>query len=245
MKMCYSYNRVGVYKVEEIDVVRLLDYFKHKVWSILFITICVGTLFFTYQAFFKVPLYRSYTTVILGGSSEKENTSLTQSDVILNKNLVDTYAEVVKSRRVLEQVISNLALDMSYEQLERTISVTSLNDTEIIKIVVTSLDSEQAKKVADTTASYFTKEITRLYNLNNVNVLDQAVPAKKPFNINYKKMLLISFVIGFVVAFGIIFIVYYFDRTIKSVEMVEEITGLPILGTIQESRKKGRKEHER
>ena len=44
----------------------------------------------------------------------------------IDKNLVDTYAEIVKSRRVLAQVIEELDLDMSYEELSAKISVSAV-----------------------------------------------------------------------------------------------------------------------
>ena len=226
--------------MEEIDLMRLLDYYKHKVVEIIFIVFCVTVMIFVYGAFLQKPMYQSHTTVILGGN-EKDSTSLTQNDVTLNKNLVDTYAEVVKSRRVLEQVISSLHLNMSYEQLEGMVSVVSVNNTEIIKIKVISENANKARVIADEIADFFIKEVTKLYKLNNVNVLDKAVVAVKPYNINYKKTIIVAFAVGVVVAFGIIFIIYYFDRTIKSVEMVEQITGLPILGTIRELKKKDRR----
>ena len=226
--------------MEEIDLMRLLDYYKHKVVEIIFIVFCVTVMIFVYGAFLQKPMYQSHTTVILGGN-EKDSTSLTQNDVTLNKNLVDTYAEVVKSRRVLEQVISSLHLNMSYEQLEGMVSVVSVNNTEIIKIKVISEDANKARVIADEIADFFIKEVTKLYKLNNVNVLDKAVVAGKPYNINYKKTIVVAFAVGIVVAFGVIFIIYYFDRTIKSAEMVEQITGLPILGTIRESKKKDRR----
>ena len=226
--------------MEEIDLMRLLDYYKHKILEIIFIVFCVATIIFVYGVFLQKPLYLSHTTVILGGN-EKESTSLTQNDVTLNKNLVDTYAEVVKSRRVLEQVISSLHLNMSYEQLEKRVSVVSVNNTEIIKIKVVFEEAEKAKIIADEIANFFTKEVIKLYKLNNVNVLDHAVVSSKPYNINYKKTFVVAVAVGLVVAFGIIFIIYYFDRTIKSAEMVEQITGLPILGTVRESKKKDRR----
>ena len=55
-----------------------------------------------YAMVIQKPMYSSNTTVILSGSSE----TITQNDITLNKNLVKTYAEIVKSRRVLEQVIN-------------------------------------------------------------------------------------------------------------------------------------------
>lgn len=227
--------------MEEIDLMRLLDYFKHKIFEIIFIIFCVAVMVFVYGAFLQKPLYQSHTTVILGGNEKDISTSLTQNDITLNKNLVDTYAEVVKSRRVLEQVISSLGLSVSYEELEKRVSVVSVNNTEIIKIRVISEDPNDAKEIADEIANFFIKEVVKLYRLNNVNILDGAVVSNNPYNINYKKIIIVAVMIGVVIAFGIVFIIYYFDRTIKSAEMVEQITGLPILGTIRESKRKDRK----
>ena len=47
--------------------------------------------------------------------------------------------------------------------------------------------------------------------------------------------------IGFVVGTGILFMIYYFDRTIKSVEQIEQRIKLPILGSVEEYSKGGRK----
>ena len=89
-------------------------------------------------------MYQSYTTVILGSSANTSN-SITQNDINLNKNLVSTYAQIVKSKRVLEQVITQLDLDIEYEELANKISVGSVNDTEIIKISVSDSDAVRAK----------------------------------------------------------------------------------------------------
>ena len=43
--------------------------------------------------------------------------------------------------------------------------------------------------------------------------------------------------LGLVVSAGILFIIFYFDRTIKSVEQVEQKIKLPILGSVQEYNK--------
>ncbi len=218
--------------LEDLDLIKLLEYYKHKKLFLFMFTLFISSIVFTGMVIYQKPLYRTYTTVILGGSGE-ETVSLTQSDVTLNKNLLDTYAEVVKSRRVLEQVIQNLGLNMSYDSFGRKVSVSAVNDTEIIKIVVVDKNPSTCQRIADETAIVFTNEIISLYKLGNVHVLDKAVKPVSPYNIHYKKTIIIAFIIGMVVSFGIVFLMYYFDRTIKSVEMVEEITGLPILGSVQ------------
>ena len=78
--------------------------------------------------------------------------------------------------------------------------------------------------------------------MNNVNILDSAIEASSPYNINIPKQLCIYLIIGMVVGYGIIFTIFYFDRTIKSVEQVEQKVKLPILGSIQEfDGKRGRR----
>ena len=224
--------------MEEINLNELLEYFKSKfgLWLVITTSICI--LCVMYAIVIQTPMYNSSTTVILGGSSE----TITQNDITINKNLVNTYAEIVKSRRVLEQVIDELSLDLSYSELSNSITVQPVNNTEIIKIIVNSDDSLEAMNIANSTANHFTKEIKELYNMNNVSILDSAIEATSPYNINIPKQLCIYLILGTVIAFGIIFIIFYFDRTIKSVEQVEQKIKLPILGSVQEfNGKRGRK----
>lgn len=222
--------------MEEIDLKELFDFFKSKfiLFSIIVITVClIGSI---YGLFIQKPMYSSYTTVILGGT----DTTITQNDVTLNKNLVSTYAEIVKSRRVLDQVINELDLDINYDTLSNKISVSSVNDTEIIKISVSDTDAVMAKNIANITAKFFTEEVANLYNMENVNILDEANTSDSPYNINVPKQIAIYFMVGFVLAAGILFIIYYFDRTIKSVEQIEQKIKLPILGSVQDNSKGGK-----
>ena len=71
--------------------------------------------------------------------------------------------------------------------------------------------------------------------------MDTAIETKNPYNINVPKQIIIYFMVGFVLAFGIVFMMFYFDRTIKTVEQVEQKIKLPILGSVQEMNKGGKK----
>lgn len=226
--------------MEEIDLKELFEYIKEKIALLLVIVIGVCLVGCVYGLFIQKPMYRSYTTVILG-SNENNTSSITQSDITLNKNLVNTYAEIVVSRRVLNQVIDELKLDISYESLKSKINVTALNNTEIIKITVNDRNAIQAKNIANVTANYFSKEVVELYNMNNVNILDSATEATSPYNINVIKQFVIYLVIGCVLGAGVLFVIFYFDRTIKSVEQVEQKIKLPILGSVQQYGKGGKK----
>lgn len=223
--------------MEEIDLKELFEFIKNKLGLLIIITVGICLLGCVYGLFLQKPMYKSYTTIILSGSDSQ----ITQSELSLSKSLVDTYAEIVKSRRVLEQVIEELNLDTTYEKLSNKISVTSVNNTEIIKIIVTDTDPTEAKNIANVTANYFTKEVVDLYKVNNVNVLDEANTTNIPYNINVAKQIIIYLFIGFIIGAGVLFIIFYFDRTIKSAEQVEQKIKLPILGSVEEFSKGGKK----
>lgn len=227
--------------MEEIDLKELFEYVKNKLGLIITITIGITLLGCIYGLFIQKPMYKSYTTVILGGNSTSTSQTVTQSDITLAKNLVDTYAQIVTSRRVLDQVIEELDLDISYENLKNKISVSAVNNTEIIKINAEDTDAIKAKNIANITANYFKKEIVDLYNMNNVNILDEAIEEKNPYNINVPKQVVVYFMIGLVLSAGIVFVIFYFDRTIKSAEQVEQKIKLPILGSVEEYQKGGKK----
>jgi capsular polysaccharide biosynthesis protein len=227
--------------MEEIDLKELFEFIKKKIGLLITITVVICLLGCIYGLFIQKPMYKSYTTIILGGNETTASQTITQSDITLNKNLVDTYAEIVKSRRVLEQVIAELDLEETYEELSNKISVSSVNNTEIIKITVADSNPIEAKNVANVTANFFSKEVVKLYNMNNVNVLDEANEANEPYNINISKQVIIYFFIGIIIALSILFIIFYFDRTIKSVEQVEQKIKLPILGGVEEYKKGGKR----
>ena len=224
--------------MEEIDLKELLMFIKDNIGLLITITAAVCLIGCIYGLFIQTPMYESYTTVILSGN--ESSSAINQADVNLNRVLVDTYAEIVKSRRVLTQVIDELDLDLSYEDLYNKITVSAVNDTEIIKIAVNDKDGIKAKNIANVTAEYFTEEISDLYNMNNVDILDEAIESEKPYNINVVKQTIIYLMLGFIIAAGILFIIFYFDRSVKSIEQVEQKIKLPILGGVQDiSKNKG------
>ena len=114
--------------MEEIDIMDLLSFVKDKIGMVISVTAIVCIIGCVYGLLLQTPMYRSYTTVILNSNES----TITQTDITLNKNLVDTYTEVVKSRKVLAKVIEELNLDLTYEQLASKITLTDVNDTQII-----------------------------------------------------------------------------------------------------------------
>lgn len=216
--------------MEEIDLKAMFNYFLTKKLYIIIITLVALLLGIVYSNFIQEPMYKSYTTILL--TKENDSSSITSNDIALNRNLVDTYREIVKSRKVVSKVISNLDLDYSVDALNSRISVSSINETEIIKITVVDEDRELAMNIANETAQVFNSEIVKLYNIQNMGIVDEAEIASVPYNVSVLKQSLIASLIGLVLGIGIVFVMFYFDTTIKSSEEIENKLGLPVIAEI-------------
>lgn len=221
--------------METIDLKDLFDYYKSKLGVVILFVVLVGILGCLYGLFIQKPMYKSSTSIVLI-SEAKDNSQLTYNDVSVNQNLVSTYSEIVKSKRVLGQVISNLNLNYTYGALSNNIEVSSVTGTQIIKITVTDENSKTAMKVANEIGKVFAKEIPELYNISNVNILDTAEQPSSAYNVNITKQSAISLLAGLVLGLGVVFVMYYFDRSVKNASQIEDKLKLPVLATVREYR---------
>ena len=216
--------------MEEINLRDLLSYFKKRLILFIVVVLFVVSAGTIYSVFILKPEYKSQATVIL--SSDKSKNTV-QSEINANKNLIDTYTEVVKSHRVLDRVKSEMQIEDTYEQLVKKVTVASLKDTEIISISVVDLDKNHSYSLANRIADTFTDEIGQIYNDKSVNVLDRAVEPQKPYNVDIVKQEAIYAAAGIVLATAVIFLMFYFDRTIKTTEQIEQLFKLPIYGKVR------------
>ena len=228
--------------MEEINLKELFTYFKSRVLVMLIIILSVTLVGTIYSLFLKVPVYESISSIVLvndeGEASTNNNGSYNQTDAQLNKSLISTYSEIVKTNRVMEKVIENLSLDYSIDELKNEIKVTNSTNTEIIKIQVVDRDRGLAAEIANEVVKVFSEEIKEIYKLQNVSVVDIAREADSPYNINFIKEFVIYALIGIVLACALVFVTYYFDTTIKSAEQIENGLGLPVFGVVPEVKRK-------
>ena len=222
--------------MEEINLLELWNFFRAKLAFIVIAVLSILIIGNLFTILTRVPLYKSNTSVILV-SENTTNLGTINSELQANNTLVSTYSQIVKSRKVINKVINNLNLDYSYKELNERINVSSVDDTAIIKIEVADPDNELAAKIANEVATVFMIEVQKFYHLDNVSVVDKAVPVDNAYNVNYIKDNIIYLAIGIVVSFGIIFIFFYFDTTIKTSEEIEEKFGLTVLGVIPDEAK--------
>lgn len=223
--------------MEEMSISEFLKYYLSKIGIVLTIMFFTTFASWYYTCRMQVPKYKSEAKIVLTNQSAK----ITQNDVTLNKNLITTYREIIKSRRILSQVIENQHLDLTVDELSKKVRVTSANDTELIIISVSDKNAEKAKEIANEIAEIFKKEIVDIYNIENITIVDYAVTATEPYNVNVVKQYIIGAGAGFIIGTAIIILAFYFDDSIKSSEDIENKVGLSVLSQVPKYRPKNKK----
>ena len=236
--------------MEEINLESLIEsIWSRKIWII--IIVCISLIIGWYYSYFMItPEYQSFTTLLLAqNTTNSDGTSgqITQTDITLNQKLISTYSALIKTKDVLGQVIQNLGIDITQEELKNNISVSAVSGTELIKITVQDENPENAAKIADEIANVFKERIAKdIYNINNIHIVEKAEVSNTPSNINHKKDLVFALGVGLVIVAIYIFIATLLDNTIKSIEEAERDTGIMVLGTIPKAviEEKGGKRYE-
>ncbi|MBR3220327.1 hypothetical protein IKF76_00450, partial [Candidatus Saccharibacteria bacterium] len=218
--------------MEEINIKDFFNYLK-KYWLAFIIAIAVGIFgAFIYNAVIKTPLYEARTTVVIAQSDNTNSSAATLNDVSASQKLAFTYGEIAKSELVLNQVINNLHLPTTVKELNRNITIAPVEDTTILSIAVRDPEPEQAAIIANKIADIFTKEITKIYQLDNVSPLSVAKTPESPSNNTVARDLLLA---AFVAVFGVsafALFKFYFDDTVKYSEDLESRLNVPIAGRV-------------
>ena len=231
--------------MEEINIKDLFEFFLSKIKIVILVILVVVLVGAIYSLFFQDPLYESTTTLVLtgtaqstGGNNQIIDGAITQNDLNLNSKLVATYREIIKSKSVLKDVIATLDLDYTVSQLQNSITVSTVADTEMISIAVRTKDAEETAEIANELANKFSDQIKEIYNIENISIIDKAEVQTTPVNVNILKQIIIYVLIGIALSLAITFAMFYFDTTLKDASQIEKM-GLTVLTSIPEKMEEG------
>lgn len=221
---------------EEISLHELLLVIRKRGKMILAITVIAVIISAVITFAVLKPEYEANTTLMVGKPVHKisvdETDQISYQEVQTNRLLVSTYGEIAKSRSVLDSVIKNLKLDTDTASLRGKIDVSLVKDTEIIRISVTDNDPEMAAIIANELAQAFAKQVVKIMNVENIQVIDEAVQPEIPVKPRPKLNISIAFVLGLFIGIAAAFVMEFLDTSIKSPEDVAKYLDLPVIGTI-------------
>lgn len=216
--------------VIEIDLMELIALLWSRIWLLLLCTVAAGAAGFMISQFVLTEQYESTARIYV--LNKQNDASLTYSDVQLGTVLTKDFAEIVKSRYVLERVIATCYLTETPEKLAARINVATKTDTRIITITITDTNPERAQYIADEVCREATERIKYVMNIEAVNVVDEANLPTVPSAPRKGRWTLISAFLGAFICAAVILVHFMLDDTIKTSDDVEKYLGLSTLGMI-------------
>ena len=177
------------------------------------------------------PVYDSTTKIYI--LNKEENQTVTYSDVQISTQLTQDYAELIKSRYVIEEVIQRLNLvDVDYEDLSKVLKVDTPSDTRIVAITARDEDPLMAMQIANCIREVASEHITNVMDIDAINVAETAnVPTQKSGPSVMRWTIIAGFLGAVIIAFFAI-LEYLLDDTIKSNDDVERYLGLSTLALV-------------
>ena len=217
---------------ETIDLREYFAIIKKRFWIIALITVVAMVVSGVISFFMLSPVYESKSTLIVNTEKNEDTQMITGDQFNVTQKLAVTYGEIIKSRAVLESVISNLKLDSEYEDLVEQITVSPVKDTQIISISVQDTNPKKARDIANEIPKVFEKEVKRITKANDIQVIDKAILPENPIKPNKIMNVAIAAVLGMMIGLFVVFVLEYLDNKIKTPQDVEKHLDLPILGVI-------------
>ena len=224
-----------IMKEQTLDFGAIWLLIKSKLFPILLVTILITASSGLFTAYMIEPKFKSTVAVFISdlkSTDPDDDNDQTINDINMYQKLVDTYSEIAKSRKVVEDVIAELGLELSVEEAQKMVSVSAKGHTRFLNISITSTDSEFAYAMANQIALSLKKVSLELRGTDIVQILDPANLPTSPTSPNLKLNLIIGFSIGILLALFGVFLHEFFNQTVKDSAFIESELSLPFLGAI-------------
>lgn len=213
----------------EIDLRELYYALKKRILVILAAVLAGAVIAGAATKLFITPVYSATATMLV---LTKETTLSSLADLQIGSQLTKDYNILITSRTVLQDVVDELNLDMTYKELGECITVENPSDTRILSITAIDKDPEMAKKIADTLAKTSADFIGDKMEVTPPKIIEEGEVPTIQTSPSTKKNVLIGALAGLVLSAGVIILLTLMDDTIKSEDDIENYLGLTTLASI-------------
>ena len=220
---------------EVIDLTEILSAVRQHLLELIFVTLAAALVGFTASKFLMTPKYDSSALMIVN-TRQDVNANVTSDQINSAAKLVSTYSIIIKSDTVLQQVIDNLGLNLTYAKLNKRVTVAAVDDTQVMKITVQSDSPEWARQVCEQIITVAPDVIKEAVEAGSVKAISNPSLATEPVSPNIMKNTMLA------AAVGIIVLQVLLDNKINTEEDVTKYLDMTVLGVIPQYDQGGKKE---
>ncbi len=206
-------------------------------WWIFVVAIVLGSLCAFALSAVAVPQYTATSTLFFSPGTAATANDLNQS-AAYTQNQMLSFAQLAVSPTVLAPVIAKLRLNMTTDELARSITVTTPQNTVIMTAAVTNMDPVQASQISNEFAKSIVTAVTKIVPVSttksssvSAHIIAEATTPISPSSPDTRRNVLTGGLIGLLVGALIIFAREQLSPKVRSVDDVAAVTSAPLLGT--------------
>lgn len=220
----------------QIDLREIFYLFRQRLWIILLCAVLGGTMMYFYTKNTVVPQYSAASKIYIFSDTQISGLG----GVSLSSELTQDFILLATSRPVMEEVISELNLNMTSGALAGCVSVSNPEDSHLLIINVLSTDPVLAKDIANTMAEVVARRVAEIMKTDEPNIMEEAIVPTMPVDSGLSRNVILGVMAGAVIVMGVVLLLYILDDTIKDEEDVEKYLKLRTLTAFSQKNKRTR-----
>ncbi|UUV18717.1 Wzz/FepE/Etk N-terminal domain-containing protein [Fusobacteria bacterium ZRK30] len=219
---------------EDDDEIELMDlvFILIRSWKLIVMSalpvIVLGTIF----AMTRPDIYQAEATLMVSSGQIYSINNLDNAEISKNQKLVSSYTEIAKSKSIMKNVIRKLDLDMEPDEIAKLLKVTSVNDTEFIKLSYTDKNAQRAALLTNEVAGEFILKIKKVMSFENLKIVEKASIPDKALPKKRTLILAVSMVLGVMIGVFVAFMMEFLHSKLRKPEDIEKIMGCSVLANI-------------
>lgn len=222
---------VDAEEYDTIDLLEVLGIVRQHILVVILVTVLAAAAGFGVSRFLMVPQYEASALMIVN-TRQDATANVTSDQINSATKLVATYSIIIKSDTVLQQVINNLGLSLTYQELQDRVTISAVDDTQVMQITVRSDNPEWARQVCEQITQISPDVILESVEAGSVKLISQAATNPDPVSPNVIRNTAVAGLLGLVLTLGVIILREMLDNKIKSEDDVRKYLELPVIGVI-------------
>ncbi|MFD2092764.1 tyrosine-protein kinase domain-containing protein [Blastococcus deserti] len=222
-----------------MDLKDLLQSLRSGWWlvllAVLFGTAGAGALTWT-----STPQYSSTTKLFVSTSSTTDTSSAYQGN-LFSQQRVTSYAELLSGVQIAAEVVEELGLPLTPEEVAGKVTASPVPDTVILTVTVTDTSARRAQDIATSLGRQFAAQVTQLEtpagaedSTVKVTIVQPADYRDAPVSPDLARNLALGIMLGLMLGVGLALVRGRLDNTVKAPVQVTELTGVGVIGTVLE-----------
>ena len=219
---------------DEIDLAVIGRAILDRIWLVILTAIFTTTLAAVLTNLFIAPTYESGFTAFVNNKSEtvSNQTTVTNADTSAAESLANTYAEILRSRPMLEATTTLSKQNYTYKEMNSMVRTKIQTNTQLVDVIVTADNPESAYYLAKTISEIAPDYLSRIVEGTSMKIVSKPVLNTAKVGPSVMKNSAIGGMLGLLLAIAVILIIEFMDNRIKDPQELENSFGYSVIGEI-------------